>query len=851
MSTRDDDLDREIRDHLELEQAERERQGAAPDEARAQALRAFGNVTRAREEARAVWRRSWLDDLAQDVRYAGRTFARRPGFTAAALLMLGLGIGASTAVFTVLHAVVLAPLPYRAADRLVRVWQTNPSRHIDQFSVSMPLYRDWRTRSAGWEDAAAVRWGSVSRLSDRGADRLNAQFVSASAFSTFGLRPLAGRTFTADEDGVGGPAAVMLTEGFWRREFAADPRVTDRSLTLDGRTHRVIGVAPADPVVANDADVLLPITPAEDDRRGNSDLDVYARLRPGIGLAAAQDQLSQLARRLEQEYPDNTAGWGAHVLPLHQAVIGGDVRRVLYCLLAAVILLLLIACANFSGLLLVRASTRGRELAIRTALGGGRARIVRQLMTESLLLAVAGGVLGVMLTAVGTQSIQLVAAASLPRAAGIRIDWPVLWFAVAVTLAAGLLAGVAPAIQVSRLDVERRLRATSNAVTSGRGSLRYALTVGQLALSIVLLAGAGLMLRTVDRLQRTDLGFSPGRVLTMQIAPRDHPETIVAALLERVARLPNVSAVAATSGAPMASSNTSLNVYPVGQAVMPESRSIQADWRVVSGGYFTAMGIPLLQGRTFSPRDDGRAPKVVIVNRALAVSVWGDADPVGRQINPGGGTSYSTVIGVVGDVRNHNPALAPAPTYYMSAYREIWGPMTLVVRSDADPAQLVPLVREEARALDPALPVYRVQLMDDLVRAQLGPQRLTAGLLGAFAALALALAACGLYGVMAYTIAIRTRELGVRLALGATAGQLTRPLLRECVVTVATGVAAGLIVAVPLTRLMRGLLSGISPADPVAFAGSLAVLAAAALLACLVPLRRAARVNPAIVLTPE
>ncbi len=848
---RESDLEREIRTHLELEAAERIRDGASPEEARHAAARAFGNVTRVREDAREVWTWMWLERIAQDVRYALRTLRRSPGFTAGAVLILALGISASTAMFSVINAVLLTPLPVREPDRIAAVWQTNPARHVRQFSVSLPLYRDWQARSRSWESLAALKSGSIDVLTGQDPERLPALFVTPNAFALFGQSLSLGRSFSREEDRPGGAPAAILADGLWRRAYGADPRVIGRTILIDARPHTIVGVAPAEFLPATGIEVFLPLTPFTEDRRGMSDLDVYGRLRRGLSLDQASSEMSTLANQIEREFPEDHAGWGVRVVPIADVVVGGSLQRALYFLLMAVGVLLVIMCANLSGLLLVRASSRTREIAIRTALGGGRARIVRQLVTESVLLALLGGTAGVLVAVGSTEFLRSVAAASLPRADRIDIDVRVLIFACVVTIVAGVAAGLVPGFQASRLDVQRGLRETSLSVVSGRSLPRSVLVVAQLALSIVLLAAAGLMIRTLDRLARLDLGFRPERILTMQVAPRINAEAFFATLLQRVARLPSVTAVGVTSGAPMTSGNTSLNVFPVGVAAIPETKSIQADWRIVSQNYFRAMEISLLAGRDFTPRDNETAPKVIVVNRSLARMLWGGADPIGRQVNPGGGTSYSTVIGVVEDVRSRDPGIPPAPAYYLSAYRGVWGPMTLVIRTSAEARELVPLVRSEVQALDATLPIFRIQTMTDLVRGRTAPQRLVTGLLGAFASAAFLLAIFGIYAVVAFATEQRTREVGIRLALGATRVHVLRPLMREGATLIAFGATLGIAIAIPVTQLMRGLLTDVSPGDPATFAAVTALLTIASVAACYVPARRALKVDPIVALRAE
>jgi putative ABC transport system permease protein len=843
---RDKDLQREIAAHLALEASEREDAGASPEAARLAALRAFGNTTLVREEARSVWIQAWVQDAIQDLRYAGRVFARTPVFTLGAVLILALGIGASTAIFGAIKAVILAPLPYADPDRLVRVWQTNPSRNVDQFSVSLPLYRDWRSNSRSWTDMAALRNGSVTvQTTTGGPEQVPAQFISANTLALLGQQPARGRAFLPEEDAANAEAVVILSDGFWRRVYAASPDVIGRSLTIEGRAHTVVGVASAATLGDRDAQVLLPVTPYDEDRRGLSTLDVYGRLRSGVTLAAATEEMTALATRLADRYPEDHTGWSVRLVPLSEVVVGAGIRQRLYLLLAAVGTLLLIACANLSGLLLVRACARSREMAIRAAIGGGRGRIVRQLLAESLLLAALGGAAGVGVAYAGLHVLRSTAMADVPRASSIGLDPWVVLFALAISTAAGVVAGLAPARQMARLDIQRGLHDRSPAATGTSRLSRNVLVVAQLSLSIVLLAASGLMLRTLDWLNRTDLGFVPDRIVTAQVAPRTNPEAFFATLVARVQQLPGVVGAGATSGAPMTSGNTSLNVYAVGASLVAPTASVQSDWRSVSAGYFGAMQISLLAGRDFTPRDDGEAPKVVVVNETLARGLWGNESPIGRQLDLGGGGGEpATIIGLVRDVRSQNPAEPARPTYYVSAYRGVWGPMTLVIRTSDAAETLLPLVRSEVRALDPLLPVFGVRTMTDLVAAQLAPQRLVAGLLSGFAALALLLAIVGIYGVMAYSTSQRTLEVGIRIALGAERRDVLRALVRDGTLLIAAGAALGLLMALPAMQLLRGLLTGVSPFDPLTFLVTTLLLVVSALAACYLPARRASRVDP-------
>jgi putative ABC transport system permease protein len=606
-----------------------------------------------------------------------------------------------------------------------------------------------------------------------------------------------------------------------------------------------VGVAAPDPLRPGDR-ILLPLVPFTEDRRGQADLDVYARLRSNVSIARADAEMTAIADTLGREHPEAHAGWSVAIRPFADAVVGTATPRVLYLLFASVGLLLLIACANLAGLLLVRGLGRTQEIAIRAALGGGRGRIVRQLITETLFLAVAGGALGVALSYSGMRGLRALLPPDLPRLAEMGVDPWVLGFALAVSAATGLLAGLPPARHMARLDVARGLGDGSRSVSAGGGAARGALVVGQIALSMVLLAAAGLTVRTLAHLQRVDLGFSPERILTMQVAPRSNPETVMASLLDEVRAIPEVISAGAVSGAPMSDLNLSLHVFPVGPARLAPPESLQADWRIVSDGYFAAMETPVLAGRDVTPRDDETGPKVIVVNETLARLMWGDGNPVGRQLDLGGGGGEpATVVGLVADMRHHDPAVAPTPAYYVPAARGVWGAMTLVVRTAMASDQTAARVRAAVARLDPALPVFDVRSLGSFVRARTAPQRLTALTLVAFGTLAVVLAGLGLYGLLAYSARQRRREHAIRLAFGATPADLRRAALLDGGRLVLAGLTLGLVATAAVTRVMQSLLAGISPTDPAALLGAAAVLTIVASLACWLPARRAARVDPA------
>jgi putative ABC transport system permease protein len=842
---REEDLGDELQFHLDMAEEQLRRAGMSAADARREARVRMGGVTQITEAYRDQRGLPFAETVLQDLRYGLRTLLRTPGFTIAALLTLALGIGANTAIFSIVNALVLRPLPLHEPDGLVWLRETNPKRNITQFSVSYANYADWKARSRSWEALAAFANRSVNLLTDGDPERLRAQFMTPNLLPMLRLAVARGRGFLPEEDRSN---VVILSDSLWKRAFAADPSVLGRAIVVDGRPHTVVGVAPAVFGMAGTTELFLPLGPFVQDERSRHELDVIGRLNPGVTREQAAAEMSAVARQVEEEHPEDNAGWNVGLTPLIDVIVDRDTRGTLFLLLGAVGLLLLIACANLSSLLLVRASVRTREIAIRTALGGGRARLVRQLVTESLLLSLIGGAAGVLVAHWCLDFFRAAGTTTLPRAEEIGVDGRVWLFACAATAVTGVVAGLLPAMQASRLDVLRGLKKSTHSLLSGRRTLRNALIVAQLAVSIVLLAASGLMLRTLDRLHGMDLGFNAARILTVQVEPTRDQIAFFTTLRDRVMAMPGVEAVGVTSGAPMTTFNTSLNVFPAGPALIPPTESIQSHWRIVTAEFFQAMEIPLLKGRTFTPRDDEHAQKVVVVNQTLAKLLWGDGDPIGRRVSPGGGDDYSTVIGVVGDIRSHNPAAAPMPGYYMSAYSGIWGPMTLVIRTNAPASGIVPAIRRELKGLDPTLPLFEIRSMDELVRERVAPQRTVAGLLSSFAVVALLLAAVGIYGVMAYATEQRTREVGLRMALGAQRLDVLTPLMREGAGLIAAGTALGLVLAVGTTPLMRGLLTDVSPGDPLTLAGATLVLTAVSLFACYLPARRALKVHPVVAL---
>lgn len=846
---REAEMKAEMAHHLELETERQQQRGLSATEALHAALRAFGNLASIEERAREVQAARWLEDFGKDVRLGARLLWREKLFTALGILVLALGLGATTALFSVLNAVVLRSLPVDEAERIVQVWETNPGRGVNRFSASFENYQDWAKRSTGFTELAAIARPSLTAMIGSEPERLRGVAYTANAADLFNLRVAVGRPLSAENDQPGGANVVLLSDRLWRTRLGRSEAILGTALTLNGASYTVIGIAAPEAGLFSGADVFLPLQNfASVGDRSNHDVDVYGRLQRGVTLEQAQAELVAIAAQLEREHPDSNAGWSLRLEPLFDTIVSPKVRRALWQLLGAVSLLLVIACANLSGLLLVRATGRSREFAVRAALGGGRGRLVRQLLAESLLLVVLGGGAGLLIAVWSFEALRSLEALGLPRSEEISLDARVLVFAAGATLLTALLAGLFPAWSVAQVDPQRELKDGGAAGRTRARPLRTALLVGQVALSLVLLTVAGLLLRSFEQLLRTDLGFTPDRILTARIAPGEDGRELVERWVERVRALPGVEAAAATSFAPTSFYNTSNNLFPVGPSLLPAGASVQAEWRIVTEDYFRALQIPLVRGRFFNRGDNADGARVVIVNQALARHLWGEDDPIGKQVNPGGGTRYSTVIGVVGDVRSGDPETPPAPQFYLSAHRWVWSTMTLVVRARGDGSNLVPMLRDELRALAPAMPMFEVTTLEESLDARLAPPRNSALLVGLFSLLAAVLAATGLFAMVAQATAQRTREIGIRIALGASRAEVIRPLLREGLRVTVVGVILGLLASAAGTQVLGGMLHDVSPLDPMSFAAAAIMLMAVALVACWVPARRAARVDPMVAL---
>jgi putative ABC transport system permease protein len=795
--------------------------------------------------------------LSRDLRYAWRSLTARPSwsFTAAALLTLALGIGAVTAIFTIVHTVLFAPLPYREPDRVVRIWETQLAVGIDDFTASMPNFRSWQEQARGFSHLAALRSFALNLTDGGEPERLNGSGVSANLWDLLGIRPLAGRTFGSAEDGSSPPPVAMISESLWKRRYGGERSVIGRTVSVNLVPHVIVGVAPQDVGFTTDIDLWLPLGHRdEDDSRGDHRLAVLGRLAPGITLEQAQAELLGIAAQLEREFPDTNKGWRVRVAPVRDWIVDAEVGQRLRILLAAVTLLLLVAATNVANLQIARAGGRLREVGVRLALGASRARLVRQMLTENLLLAAAGGVAGLGLAWAGVRVAAALLPASIPRRDALALDLPVLLVAALCIVVTALLTGLLPARMALRSNVQDALQKAGRSSTGGRNPARHALVAVQLALATTLVICAALLTQSLLRLQRVALGFAdPEHLLTTQITRSvttnemlNRNREFFDALAEEVQALPGVVAAGVSNEVPFGDNTTEMPVSPAGGSQDVPEGGIQAQWRIVSADYFRTMQIPIRRGRVFDKSQELRMS--MILSEGLARRLWSDGrDPIGRQVTLGNGQTF-TIVGIVGDVRQLELREDPTPTMYMSPSWYLWPTMTLAVRTSTDPAGLVPAIRRVVARLDPHQPLSDFQTMQSAVAANAAAPRLNTVLVASFAGLALILAVVGVAGVVGYSVGQRTRELAVRLALGALPGQAMRHVMRGNLIMCALGIVGGIGAALALGRALSSVLYGVTADDPLTLLGTTVALLAAAIVACWLPARRATRISPALTL---
>jgi putative ABC transport system permease protein len=869
------DIDEELRSHVEMETHANIERGMTPDEARLAALRSFGDLGRARELVYEVRGGGMLETLWQDLRYGARMFLKQPGFTLIAVLTLALGIGANTAIFSVVNAVLLRPLPYAEPERLAQVYEANAQQGYDRFAFSLANFVDHRDQQTGFEQMAAYFRRDANLTGAGEPERVQVAVVSASFFPLLRVQPLLGRGFLTEEETPGKHRVAVLSYGLWQRRFGADPRILNQPVTLSGNVYTVVGVLPAnfqfpDPFgnnplseAAPKVDLLTPLAydPKDLGDRGSHFLSVLARLRPGVELAQARTELRAIAGRLEEQYPDRNKGWTVNVFALQDEVVR-TVRPALLLLLAAVAFVLLIACANVSNLLLARAAARQKEMAVRLALGAPRARLLRQLLTESLLLALAGGAAGLALAYWATRAFISFSPASVPRTDEIRLDGTALLFTFGITLLTGVAFGLLPALQASKPDVHPTLKegGRQGGNRAGRPRTRRLLVVAEVALSLLLLIGGGLMIRTFISFQRVNPGFRTDNLLTMKLALPStkyrEPQQQAAfyqQVIERVRALPGVQGVGAVSDLPLAEGG----VYTFRIEGRP-SASAQDDpvavWRAISPDYFRTMGMRLRRGREFTEHDQPGAVEVIVINETMAASFWPGEDPIGKRIqiyDDREPMPWREIVGVVNDTKQTGLDAPTRPEIYVPFSQRPRAAMTLIAHTAAGPEQLADAMRAAVRAVDPEQPVYRVSTMEQFFSAEVAAPRATMFLMGALAVAALILAAVGIYGVMAYAVTQQTHEIGIRMALGATQRDALRLVIGQGMTLALIGEVIGFAGAFALTRLMTSLLFGVSATDPATFTVIALLLTGVALLACYIPARRATKVDPLVALRYE
>jgi predicted permease len=857
------DIDREMRGHVELQVEANIKAGMSPEEAREHAMRSFGDVNRAVDAAYDVKGGGVFETLSQDIRYGVRMLAKHKAFTSVAVITLALGIGANTAIFSVVNELLLRPLAYRDAERIVMLWEVTPEgRH--QNTTSRANFRGWRDQSTSFEQIAAFTDQRFNLTGDGEPEELSVQFATPEFFKVLGVDPLIGRTLLPEDAEAGKPPVAVLSYGLWQRRFGGQASVIGQPITLNAYKFLIVGVMPPSfqfhikhrSGTGRPAELwtVLPMS-ASGNQRGRF-LSVVARLKDGVSIDHAAAELRTIEARLSDEVPEFNKNYSAEVLPLREQFFG-NVRRPLWLMLGAVGFVLLIACANVANLLLSLATSREKEIAIRAALGARRIRIVRQLLTESLLLALLGSALGLAFAWLGIKALVLISPRDLVSLQSVGLNLTVLLWTLGVSILTGIIFGLAPAVHISRLNLNDSLKEggkSESGQASGSRRLRSALVVSEIALAVVLLASAGLLIRSFMRLQQVDRGFNTDNVLTMVIRLpeakyREDAQlvTFFSQALDRVRQLPTVRSAGMVNHLPLyggLGSSTGFKI--VGRPEPPPGQGPSTDVRVVDAGYFQTMGIPLLRGRNFSDLELKEPKQVILINEALARNYFANEDPIGRRLDVAmfEKPTPAEIIGVVGNVRYDSLIDESPPAVYFPHPDLAYSFMTLVVRTEGEPSAIAPAVQREIRTLDPNQPVSDVRTMNQVMSEWVSRSRFNTLLLGLFAALATLLSAVGIFGVMNYSVALRTREIGLRLAVGAQPRQVLLLILKQGFVLTIVGVVLGLAAAFALTRLLSGLLFGVAAVDVTTFTTISLLLVFVSLLACYLPARRAMKIDP-------
>jgi putative ABC transport system permease protein len=859
------DIDREMRLHLELQVEANIKSGMSPEEAREKAMRSFGNVNRAVDAAYDVKGGGLFETLAQDIRYGLRMLAKHKAFTSVAVVTLALGIGANTAIFSVVNELLLSPLPYRDAEKIAMLWEVSPEgRH--QNTTSRANYRAWRAQNTSFQNVAAFTDQRFNMTDAGEPEELSVQLATPEIFNVLGVDPLLGRTFLPEDGEPANMDIAVLSYPLWQRRFGGQSNIVGQQLTLNDRKFTIIGVMPPSfqfhiksrSGTGRPAELWsilpMPVGPGANDR--GRFLSVVGRLKDGVSPEQAAAELRTIEARLSEETPEYNKNYSAEVLPLRDQFFG-NVRRPLWLMLGAVGFVLLIACANVANLLLSLATSREKEIAVRAALGARRFRIVRQLLTESLLLALVGSALGLGFAYLGIKALVLISPRDLMSLQGVGLNLTVLAWTLGVSLLTGIIFGLAPALHVSRLNLNDSLKdggKSESAQAGGSRRLRNALVVSEIALAVVLLASAGLLIRSFIRLQQVDRGFETDNLLTMIVRVpnsryREDAQFVnfFSQALERTRHLPTVRSAGMVNFLPLYGGLGSATGFKiVGRPEPPPGQGPSTDVRVADAGYFQTMGIPLLRGRNFSDSEQRETKHVILINEALARKHFPDEDPIGRRLDV---EMFDTpqpaeIIGVVGNVRYDSLIDESPPAVYFPHPDLTYAFMTLVIRTDGDPTAIAPAVQREIRALDPNQPISDVRTMNQVMADWVSRSRFNTLLLGLFAGLATLLSAVGIFGVMNYSVALRTREIGLRLAVGAQPRQVLLLVLRQGLVLTVVGIVLGLAAAFALTRLLSGLLFGVGAVDVTTFTTISLLLVLVSLLACYLPARRAMRIDP-------
>ncbi|MEW6736921.1 MAG: ABC transporter permease [Acidobacteriota bacterium] len=864
------DIEEELRFHIEMETQTNIERGMRPEEAQQAAIRSFGNLGRIRDLAYEVRGGGMLEILWQDLRYGMRMLVKAPSLNLIAILTLALGIGANTALFSIVNTVILRPLPYQQAERIVAIQELNENGN--RIQVTPANFLDWRAQNSVFEQLAAILTRTANLAQPEQAERVNLAVTSANFFTIFGITAQHGRLFTPEDEKAGHQPVVVISDRLWQKNFSSNTELISKSITLDGKSYTVVGIVSAGFQYPDKTDVWLPplrLAPELNERmdvtqvRGFGYLSAVARLKPDVTIAQAANEMESITARLRQQYPDTNNRRFNRVVSLHEHLVG-ETKEILWLLFGAVSFVLLIACTNVANLLLASTTSRQKEMAIRGALGACRWRLMRQLLTESTLLALAGGGLGLLFAWYGVDLMMRILPDNFPRLHEINLDLHVLGFTLAVSLFTGIIFSLAPALQISKTDLYELLKESSQS-TSGslrHNRLRNLLVISEVALSLVLLVGTGLLFRSFLHLQSVNTGFTSQQVLTIRLSPSginyQRNEDYISfynQAIERISVIPGVEAVGAINTLPLIKGPTA-GFRIEGLPLLTTDKWPGANYRSVSLDYFRAMNIPITQGRAFTERDIEAAPLVMIINQALAEQHFPNENPIGKRIHLGGRDRngeliWYEIVGIAANVRSLELREEPTAEFYLSCLQDPFEGMSLVIRTAVVPTSIVQAVRQAVEEVDKSQPVSDIKTMEHIVNDAIAQPRFNLFLISIFGGIALLLSAAGIYGVTAYTVTQRTHEIGIRIALGAQSSNVLKMIIKQGLLLISVGIITGLIASFTLTRLLKSLLFNVSSTDPITFIVIVLLLTGVALLACYLPARRATKVDPMTALRYE